>query len=459
MVYETENVKFPSTSTLKQDKEGFSPKGLSPGSESEYDINMEMDVEGNFKIHSTTSIKNISTDKWEQLIFYFIPNMFTETNSYLEKPSTVKVESINLDGKTVKFNLEKDTLTVPLNEKLEPNQNVVVDIKYEFTLPEKGLRFTKNENNYFLAQWYPMIATYRNHKWNKDEYRLKGETYHTAFSDFKIQYKLPKDLTIISSSDNDRYPSKRTGVLEGENIKDFYISLLKEPNVIQKKTGDITIRVFGVDENKELHKEISEIASEAMNYFQDTIGPYPHKQLDIILDELGMEYPGVVTAGSIYNRLRESPEHLKHTVVHEIAHQWFYGVISNDPYHDAWLDEGITTLATSLFYANQGNDISFDEELFREFTLPVNLPLDKYSPNEQSSYIYGKSALMLWKVFRENGGELKAEDFLKNYYDHYQYKEVNTQEFVRFLKYYLNLKDDVYFKDWILLENNYENLN
>ncbi|MGG0848334.1 M1 family metallopeptidase [Peribacillus simplex] len=451
MIYGTEKIKFPSTSTVKQGKEEFSPKGLSPGSESEYDINMEMDVEGNFKIHSTTSIKNISSDKWEQLVFYFIPNMFTETNSYLEKPSTVKVESINLDGKTVKFNLEKDTLTVPLNEKLEPNQNVVVDIKYEFTLPEKGLRFTKNENNYFLAQWYPMIATYRNHKWNKEAYRLKGETYHTAFSDFKIQYKLPKDLTIISSSDNDRYPSKRTGVLEEENLKDFYISLLKEPNVIQKKTDDIKIRVFGVDERKELHKEISEMAIEAMNYFQDTIGPYPHKQLDIILDELGMEYPGVVTAGSIYNRL-ESPEHLKRIVVHEIAHQWFYGVISNDPYHDAWLDEGITDLATLLFYANQGNDISFDEELFKELTLPVNLPLDKYSSNDQSNYIYGKSSTMLWKVFQENGGELKAEDFLKNYYDHYQYKEVDTQEFVRFSKYYLNLKDDVYFKDWILLD-------
>ncbi|YCI76439.1 M1 family metallopeptidase [Bacillus sp. R1-10] len=446
-------MKFPSTSTVKQGNREFSPKGLSPGNESEYDINMEMDVEGNFKIHSTTSIKNISTDKWEQLMFYFIPNMFTETNSYLEKPSTVKVESIILNGKKVKFNLKKDTLTVPLNEKLEPNQNVVVDIKYEFTLPEKGYRFTQNENNYFLAQWYPMIATYRNHKWNKEAYRLKGESYHTAFSDFKIQYKLPKDLTLISSGDNDGYPSKRTGVLEGDNLKEFYISLLKEPNVIQKKSGDIAIRVFGVDERKELHKEISEMASEAMIYFQDTFGPYPHKQLDIILDEKGMEYPGVVTAGSNYNRL-ESPEHLKRIVVHEIAHQWFYGVISNDPYHDAWLDEGITDLATLLFYVNQGNDISFDKELFKELTLPVNLPLDKYSSDDQSNYIYGKSSTMLWNIFQDNGGELKAEDFLKNYYDHYQYKEVDTQEFVRFLKYYLNLKDDDYFKDWILLDNN-----
>ena len=453
MEHETENVKIPSTPTLKQDKEVFSPNGLSPGSESEYDINMEMDVDGTFKIHSITSIKNISTDKWEQLIFYFNPNMFTETNSYLEKPSTVKVKSVTLDGKTEKFTLEKDTLTVPLNEKLVPNQNVVVDIIYEFTLPEKGFRFTKIENNYFLAQWYPMVATYRNHKWNKEEYQLKGETYHTAFSDFKIKYKLAKDFTVISSSDNDVHPSKRTGVLEGDNLKEFYISLLEEPNTIQKKTGDITIRVFGVDEKKALHKEISEVASVAMNYFQDTIGPYPHKQLDIILDESGMEYPGVVTAGSGSNPL-QNPERLKRVVVHEIAHQWFYGVISNDPYHDAWLDEGITDLATILFYVNQGNAIPFDEKLFKEFTLPVNLSLDSYSSNEQSSYIYGKSATMLRKVFRENGGELKAEGFLKSYYDHYQYKEINTQEFVRFLKYYLNLKDDVHFEDWLLLENN-----
>lgn len=112
-----------------------------------------------------------------------------------------------------------------------------------------------------------------------------------------------------------------------------------------------------------------------------------------------------------------------------------------------------------MFYANQGNDIFFDEELFKELTLPVNLPLDKYSSTDQNNYIYGKSSTMLWKVFQKNGGELKAEDFLKNYYDHYQYKEVDTQEFVRFLKYYLNLKNDGYFKDWILLENNSENLN
>ena len=88
-------------------------------------------------------------------------------------------------------------------------------------MPEKGLRFNKNEKNYFLAQWYPMLATYRDNNWNKEEYRFKGETYHTSFSDFKIHYSIADNFTIVSSSEMDSFPSEQEGVLEG-NQRVFY---------------------------------------------------------------------------------------------------------------------------------------------------------------------------------------------------------------------------------------------
>lgn len=441
--------------TYKEVKD-FSPKSLNPGSEAKYEITLEMNSISKFKIHSKTFIKNVSVDKWAQLVFYFIPNMFTKENSpHLAYPSTVKIESIKLNGKIATFNLEKDTLSVPLVEGLLPNNTITVDIQYEFTLPKEGLRFTKNETNYFLAQWYPMIATYRDHKWNKEGNRSKGETYHTSFSDFKVNYKLLNDLTIVSSSDIDTFPSENTGVLYGDNMKDFFIALLKTPNVIEKKVNDTTIRVFGVDTRTKLHKEISEVASQAFRYFQDTIGPYPHKQLDIILDELAMEYPGIVTANSVYN-VSLNPDSLKRMVVHEIAHQWFYGIISNDPYNDAWLDEGLANFAQELFYAKvEKKEIhlyDYDKEFLEKFPLPVNLPLDKYSLKTQSSYIYGKSSTMLTKTFQDNGGRKNAEEFLKTYYDNYRYKEVNTREFIRFLTYYLDLNNTDYFKDWISVD-------
>ncbi|WP_397538988.1 M1 family metallopeptidase [Rummeliibacillus pycnus] len=435
-------------------KEEFIPKSKAAGSEAKYKISLEMDKKGKFRINSTTLIKNISTDDWKELVFYFIPNIFTKSNSpQLATPSYVSIKSIKVDGKKAKFSLDKDTLKIKLSNELQPNHEVIINVQYDFTLPKRGLRFTANENNYFLAQWYPMIATYRDHKWNKEDYRMRGETYHTAFSDFEIQYKLSNNLTIISSSDDDTYPSEKSGILIGNDIKDFYIALLKDPNVIEKKIGDITIRVFGVDDRKDFHNDILEVASDALKYFQNTIGPYPNKQLDIILDELGMEYPGVVTANSIYGSAPVNEDSLKSMVVHEIAHQWFYGVISNDPYHDAWLDEGIASFASRLFYAQyQGKEITVNEELYKDFTLPVNLSLDEYSPKEQSTYIYGKSQEMLFKVFQENKAEQQAEDFLGEYYENYKYKEIDTNEFIRFLKDYLNLNNDAEFKGWIKMD-------
>lgn len=40
----------------------------------------------------------------------------------------------------------------------------------------------------------------------------------------------------------------------------------------------------------------------------------------------------------------------------------------------------------------------------------------------------------------ENGGKEQAEEFLGAYYDAYQYKEVDTEEFVRFITHYLNVR-------------------
>ncbi|QKY71013.1 M1 family metallopeptidase [Lentibacillus sp. CBA3610] len=438
----------------------FALKTAPSGSDSQYNIELTMNEEGNFHIETSVIIRNISKDSWSELVFYFIPNMFTENTSLdlnrsLEVPSTVNLHKVTLNGEQADYNLDKDTLTVSLSKKLEPGNDIKVDFTYDFTLPEEGLRFTKNNENYYLAQFYPMVATYRDHQWNKEDYRFRGETYHTAFSDFKVKYEVPDGYTVASSSDSDQYPGPSNNTFEVNHVKEMFIAILYQPKVIQKMEEDITIRVVGFEENEDLYKEISEVASDALRYFQKNIGPYPFTQLDIIVDELGMEYPGIVTANSVYGSGPVNPNALKNMVVHEIAHQWFYGVISNDPYNDAWLDEGFANFATGLYNLSGSNQEVPYETMNKQLEdlepLPVNLPLDEYDRN-MSSYVYGKSSTMLWKLFEQNDGIKGAEKFLKTYYDHYKYKEVDTEEFVRFSKHYFDLEDDSFFREWFLLE-------
>ncbi|KRF50531.1 hypothetical protein ASG98_27190 [Bacillus sp. Soil531] len=442
-----------SSSVEKDHETSFSPKGVTAGSDSKYDMKLTINEEGKFHLESTVSIKNISKDSWGNIVFYFIPNMFTKNiSSQLDQPSIIHFNKVTVNGETSSFELKKDTLNVPLKEKLQKGEELKIKFNYDFTLPENGLRFTQSHENYYLAQFYPMVATYRNHKWNKEEYRFKGETYHTAFSDFKVTYNIPDDYTIVSTGENDKFPSEKKGVFEVKNTKEIFIALLKNPLVTEKNEGNVNIRVLGLNKDDKLYKEISTEASSALDYFQKNIGPYPFKQLDIIVDQLGMEYPGVVTAHSIYNA-SVSDESLKRIVVHEMAHQWFYGVISNDPYYNAWLDEGFADFATTLYlFSKSKQDIPYKlmyTHIENLKPLPVNLPLDQYGDNS-SSYFYGKSNAMLWKLFEKRGGKKEAEKFLRNYYKEYKYKEVDTKEFIRFTKYYFNLKNDKFFKGWLV---------
>jgi len=438
----------------------FSPQSVTAGSDSQYDIDLTMTNKGKFKINATVTINNASQDQWNDIVFYFIPNIFTEKTllelqNSLDVPSIVNIHNIALDGKRIDYDLDKDKLTIPLLKKLEPGSSVKVYFDYEFTLPVGGVRFTMNNDNYHLAQFYPMVATYREHHWNKEEYRFRGETYHTGFSDFKVSYDIPEEYTLVSTGEPDGNPDKSIGTFKVENVKEVFIAILKNPIVIQKQKDNINIRIFGFEDKEDLYKEISEVATDTLTYFQEKIGPYPFTQLDIVLDGQGMEYPGIVTANSIYNSGTVNPDALKTMVIHEIAHQWFYGIISNDPYHNAWLDEGMADFSASLFhFATSGEKIpyeSMNEKLDKLEQLPVNLPLDKYE-NNMSSYVYGKSSTMLWNLFRHNGGIEEAEKFLKAYYDNYKYKEIDSEEFVRFAKYYFDLEDDSFFEDWLLLK-------
>ena len=61
-------------------------------------------------------------------------------------------------------------------------------------------------------------------------------------------------------------------------------------------------------------------------------------ELDIVetrfADFGGMEYPELVL-------VVDDPT----SVAHEVAHQWFYGLVGSDQWREPWLDEGFATFA------------------------------------------------------------------------------------------------------------------
>lgn len=84
-----------------------------------------------------------------------------------------------------------------------------------------------------------------------------------------------------------------------------------------------------------------------------------------------MEYPTLITAWGAEDKTPD--QELERVVVHEIGHQYFYGLVASNEFEEAWLDEGFTSYAE-------------DKVMEADFGVTPNLPVE-------SSYITSPNAL------------------------------------------------------------------
>jgi aminopeptidase N len=75
------------------------------------------------------------------------------------------------------------------------------------------------------------------------------------------------------------------------------------------------------------------------------LAPYGGRELDIVLlgggtgGFGGMEYPELIFTMPFGN-----------VIAHEIAHQWWYGLVGDDQYNEPWLDESFATYSEERLY-------------------------------------------------------------------------------------------------------------
>ena len=88
----------------------------------------------------------------------------------------------------------------------------------------------------------------------------------------------------------------------------------------------------------------------ALRYYGEWYGEYPYDAITVVdpangSASGGMEYPTLFTGGTNRYSPKEtsSPEGV---TVHECGHQWWYALVGNNEFEEAWLDEGFNTYST-----------------------------------------------------------------------------------------------------------------
>lgn len=370
------------------------------------------------------------------------PNGFSE--GYID------IDNIIVEGNEADYTISgysDGLLTVFLNEPLEPDKSITIEMEYTVVMPNCMGRFGYGDKTWKAANWYPIAAVYDDKGWALDPYYPIGDPFYSEISDYTVIIKAPNQY-VIASTGTDMSCTQKGSYKEWEfkapSVRDFAWVASPDFNTISKRVGDTTvISYYYTDEYGE---KALDYAADALKIFNDKFGLYPYKRLSVVESDFfigGMEYPNLVMIDTnIYSE--KYLGWLEMVTVHEIAHQWWYGVVGNDQVNEAWLDEGLTEYSAVLYYgARYGPDkekyiysnmiaegkYSALQEYVKESEV-INRPIHEFKNwIEYDILVYGKGAMMFHEM-RNILGDKVFLNALREYYKKYKYKNVKAEDMI-----------------------------
>lgn len=343
-----------------------------------YDMRLDYDGGRTATLDADVLYCNTTGRDLDEIRFHLYPNAFSEgspnppynetdkSDFFYNGESFGKIEvlSVKTDRTSVDFALSdnKQILSVPCDAKA--GDFVAVSFECLLTLPECISRFGVTPDGVNLTGFYPSVCVFENGEWREDAYTAIGDPFYSEIASFYVTVSMPESFVLASSgtvAESGVSDGKTTVYVEAENVRDFAVCLSEKftRDYAEFETGGNTVRVeYCFVDDAEPERTLA-LAVNAVRTFSETFGAYPYPALTVVQSPLnagGMEYGTLVIVAPSEDRTV-----YEQTVVHEIAHQWWFGVVGSDQINCAWLDEGLTEFCTAYFYALSGDDDTYTE--------------------------------------------------------------------------------------------------
>ncbi len=421
--------------------------------------------------------------KLRQTDFYYA---LTEEKGYIDSLCFV-VDGLIAKTECTVFGIDVILLVLP--EPLYPNDTTTITTNFYVKIPKVFSRMGYEDNTYCLTQWYPKPAVFDKYGWHPMNYMDMGEFY-SEFGSFEVNITVPDDYIVAatgnlltkkelerledyaeicnSNQDINTLPlfgnptKEKTITFYEKNIHDFAWFASKDFAVdrdyIKLPDSDKTVIcwTFYNKLNKELWKNAINYVKQSVSFYSEEIGDYPYKNCIAVEGPLsaggGMEYPTITVVSS------SSSSSLENVIIHEVAHNWFYGMLASNERKEPWIDEGFTSFYESKYYdkyyPKQGlleQNLSIKSNIYKLNELPAryfrelgwmylikeNIAQASDLSSEEMSmfnyYImsYLKPVSVLYMIEKYLGYD-SFKDVVKNFYRKYRFQHVYSESIIDF---------------------------
>lgn len=384
--------------------------------------------------------------------------------NYTANITDSKFTNFKISGKNLKAHIneqDKSIISVHLNRKLKPNKTITVSMDFKTKIPKKqdkfGYTVFEEKEIYNLSNCFPTLSFFDGEKWYDHPYiESFGESNLSHLSNYIVTVNTSDNFQVVATGD-ETVNGNSTKII-GENLRELALVISNSFTSLSKFSNGTKINYYylNFENNDKFSNAILEASCNSFELFSDYLGEYIHSELDVVhtFMESAMEYSGLVML-SYPDVSKDDIKYLDKTskapsqqsrVAHEIAHQWFYSAVGNDPYLEPWLDEGFAEFCEDILWQNtlrnteeKENFNHFMKDYIKQVTKDsyiINKGYLNYTEDENySMYVYDGGKMFLYEI-REALGEEDFQNALREYYNSYKYKIAQTKDFLKIIKKY-----------------------
>lgn len=246
-----------------------------------------------------------------------------------------------------------------------------------------------------IANFYPVLARRVAGRWERTNAGVVGDLGSDDLSNVHALIDFPTGYTIATTGAALR---RVEGVAGGGArqrvevgaavVRDFAVMAGATLEVATRRVGDVEVRSVFNRQHREAGQRVLDVAAGALEVYQRRFGEYPYVDLDVVEAPLvggagGVEFPGLVTVASMFYGTSGPPTRvgagqaddglglggllsmlgggtsgvmdqlvpsmLEFVTAHEVAHQYWHGLVGSDSRLHPFVDESLAQWSAALY--------------------------------------------------------------------------------------------------------------
>ena len=391
---------------------------------------------------------NPANEPAEEVLF----RLYANAPRYRE--GSIQVADVEIDGVPVEpaFDLDDTLMSLPLTTAIEPGGHATITMSWQSVIPDDTIsgfgmfNHDTRTDSYTLDHWLPLLAGYDpENGFDQAPITINGDPVFSNVAFFEVTMRGLDDLVLASTGvveQDEVAAGGRTMTIVSGPVRNFTMAISANYEVATGTAGGTEIRSYYLP-GHEIRGEASvEWAIDAIELFNDLIGPYPYQQFSIVDAVIGggaagIEFPQIVYIASDYYDDPLDDEYLPHgqeyTLVHEVIHQWFYALVGNNQDRYAFLDESLTNYLSVVYFEKvYDEDVALQQALLNiiapyviylwgmpsgpSVDEPVNTATDAFSSGTAYGVIIYNKGPLAFQAIREAIGDEAFFDAIASYF-------------------------------------------